>query len=227
MYRTIYSVFWRTLKEKTKKTTEAKEGTESRNSTYPILGITNLKDNLSALPADERSNLGKFPRGALALDTEGLLGDAVAEEARRVPPPAQQERRVVLGRGNDGLLDLAVHGRLLGAQEASAHVDTAGAEAQGGRKALAVGEAARGDEGHVKRLARAREQDKVGDVRLANVAALCRLDVSAWLLRLRIRVRAGWPGWVPGAAHWVGLRLGIKWNFGPQAPRAEWSRERR
>lgn len=61
-------------------------------------------------------------------------------------------------------------GRLDGAHEARAHVDAAGAEAQRGREALPVGEAARGDEGDLEGLPRAREEDEVGYVGFSYVA---------------------------------------------------------
>ena len=62
-------------------------------------------------------------------------------------------------------------GRLDGAHEPRAHVDAAGPEAQRGREAPAVGEPTAGDEGHASEgLARATEEDKVGNVALADVA---------------------------------------------------------
>lgn len=52
----------------------------------------------------------------------------------------------------------------------STHVDTACTKAQRRSQPLAVGEAARGDKGHLERLARAGQEDEVGDVGLADVA---------------------------------------------------------
>lgn len=61
-------------------------------------------------------------------------------------------------------------GRLDGAHEARAHVDAARAQHQRRGEALAVGEAARRDEGRLERLPRAAQQDEVCNVALADVA---------------------------------------------------------
>lgn len=70
---------------------------------------------------------------------------------------------------NNGLFDVVVDGGFDGAHEAGAHVDTASAQAQRGREALAVGKAARGNKRNLELLAGTAEQDEVCDVRLADV----------------------------------------------------------
>lgn len=135
-----------------------------------VLGVAVGEDLLAALAADKGGNLAELARLALALDLEGLLGDLVLEEAAGVAPAAEDEGGLVLVGLDNGLLDVLVEGRLDGAHEAGAHVDAGGAEAEGGGEAVAVGEAAAGDEGDGNLLAGAAEEDKVGNVALADVA---------------------------------------------------------
>ena len=138
--------------------------------TYTVVRVPIDEHLPPALPAHKRRHLLELSRGAFPLDLDGLLGDLVLIQAAGVPPPAQYELGIVLGRLHDLVLDVDVDGGLDGAHEARAHVDALGAQAQRGREALAVGETARGDERHLERLARAAQQDEVSDVALAHVA---------------------------------------------------------
>lgn len=142
---------------------------------HAVLRVAVDEDLAATLAADEGGHLGELASLALALDLEGVLGYLVAEQARGVAPAAQQQGGVGLLGLDDGLLDGAVHGCLLRAEEPGAHVDATGAEAEGRRKALAVGEPARGDERNLEGLAGPGEKDEVGDVRFTDVAGYDRL----------------------------------------------------
>lgn len=150
------------------------------SSPHAILRIP-VKENLpTSLTADKRRDLGELTGLTLALDLQGLLGDAVAVQARGVAPPAQQERRVRLAGPHDGLLDGLVDGGLDGAEEARAHVDAAGAEAERRGEALPVGETAGGDEGDLECLPGPGEEDEVGDVGFADVAERISVSIQMW-----------------------------------------------
>jgi len=136
-----------------------------------ILGVA-VDENLApSLAADVWCDLGELARLAVLLDLDDGVGDLVAVEARRVGPPAHDQRRVRLLRLHDLLLDLLVDRRLHCAHEARAHVDALGAQAQRRGKSLSVGEAARRDEGHLQRLSGLAEQDEVCDVGFTNVSS--------------------------------------------------------
>lgn len=135
-----------------------------------MLGIACHEDLLATLAADQGGDLLELASGALLLDFEGLFGDLVLVEAGGVAPAAQQQGGVGLVGLDNLLLDLDVDGRLLGAHEAGAHIDTASTKAEGGGQSPAVGEATAGDEGHLERLAGLAEQDEVCKIGLANVA---------------------------------------------------------
>ena len=128
------------------------------------------KDLPSPLPRHQGPHLLEFTRRAGLLDPCGLGRDAVLEQPARVLPAAQHELRVRLRGVDDGLLDVVVDGGLERAHEARAHVDALGAQGQGRGQTLAVGEATGCDEGYVEGLARAGQEDEVGDVGLADVA---------------------------------------------------------
>jgi hypothetical protein len=139
--------------------------------TYAKVRVAVQEDLSPALPADVLGDLLELASRARLLDINSLQRDLVGEQTRRVLPAAQHKRRVRLLRIDNRLLDVLVDRRLDGAHEARAHVDTACAERQRSSETLAVGKAARGDEGHAERLAGAAQQDEVGDVCLADVAS--------------------------------------------------------
>ena len=99
------------------------------------------------------------------------LDGGVGQHALGVAQRAHHQAGVQLGGGDDGLLHVLVHRRLLRGDEARAHVHALGAQRQRRHQAAAVGHAAGGDEGHLQLLGRARQQDEVGHVVLAGVAA--------------------------------------------------------
>lgn len=135
-----------------------------------VVWVTIDKDLTTALAANIWSNLGKIASRALLLDLQSVLGDLVREQAGSILPPAQNKRGIGLLGLDDSLLDILVNGSLDGAHEAGTHVDTLGAESQGSGQTIAVGETARGNERHTQILASAAQEDKVGDIVLADVA---------------------------------------------------------
>lgn len=128
------------------------------------------EDLAAPLARHERGDLLELARGAGLFDPHGLGGDLVLEQAGGVCPAAQDELGVVLRSVDDGLLDVVVDRSLGGAHEPRPHVDALGAEGERGRQPLAVGEATGRDKGDLEGLAGPREEDEVGDVRLAHVA---------------------------------------------------------
>lgn len=135
-----------------------------------VVRVAAGEDLAAALAADEGGDLGELAGLALALDLDDGVGDLVAVEAGRVGPATHDQRRVGLLSLDDLLLDLLVDRRLHRAHEPRAHVDALRAETERGREALAIGEAARGDKGHLERLSCLVEQNEVGDVGLTNVS---------------------------------------------------------
>ena len=73
-------------------------------------------------------------------------------------------------RFDDGLFYLFVDWCFDCAHEACAHVNAFSAQGESGSESLTVGEAARGDEGDAEGLARARKEDEICDVVLADMA---------------------------------------------------------
>lgn len=139
--------------------------------THAKVGIAIDEDLLAALAADEGRHGREVAVGVGGLDLEGLLDDLVLVEACGVAPLPEDEGRVRLLGADDLFLDVAVDGRLDGAHEASAHVDAACAEAEGGGEAVAVCEATGRDKGDaIEGLAGAGEEDEVCNVGLADVA---------------------------------------------------------
>ena len=128
------------------------------------------EDLTSPLPTDQGRHLRKLAGAALPLDPHRLLRHAIREQATRILPAAQHELGIRLVGIDDRLFDIDVDGRFKRAHEASPHIDTSGAESEGSSKALAVSEAAAGDEGDGEALTRAAQQDEVRDVALADVA---------------------------------------------------------
>lgn len=76
----------------------------------------------------------------------------------------------MLGRLNDLVLNVDVDGRLDGAHEAGTHVDTLSAQAERSGQAVSVRESTGGDERDLEGLARAAQEDEVGEIALADVA---------------------------------------------------------
>lgn len=113
----------------------------SLETTHAIFGVSIDKNLLAALAAHEWRDLCELASGALALDTEGLEGHLVLVEAGGVAPAAKEEGGVSLLGADNLVFDALVDGGLDGAHEARAHVDAAGAEAEGGSEAPAVCEA--------------------------------------------------------------------------------------
>jgi hypothetical protein len=95
----------------------------------------------------------------------------VAQHALGVAQRAHHQAGVEFAGRHDGQLDVLVHRRLLRGDEARAHVHAFGAQRQRRHQRAAVGHAARGDEGNLQLLGRARQQDEVGHIVLARVAA--------------------------------------------------------
>jgi hypothetical protein len=123
-----------------------------------------------ALARHIRRHLLELPRCALPLDLQRALRDLILEQAGRVGPPSQHERRVDLARVDDRLLDILVNGGLNRGHEPSPHVDALGAERQRGSEALPVGEAATGNKRDAQALTCPAEEDEVRDIRLTDVA---------------------------------------------------------
>lgn len=137
--------------------------------TYAIVRVAVQEDLATALAADIRANLAEITGRALAFNLQCILSDLVGKQTGGVLPTTQDEGGIGLLRINDSLLDLLVNGSLYGAHETGTHVNTFGTESQGSGKTLAIGEAARSDEGNLELLARTAEENEVGDIMLTNV----------------------------------------------------------
>ena len=111
----------------------------------------------------------KVAGGALALDPESLFGNTIAIQAGGIAPTTQEEGRVCLLGGDDGLLDGLVNRGLDGAEKPCAHIYATGAEAQSGSKPVTVGKPPGSNKWYRKSLPRPREENKIGDVGFANM----------------------------------------------------------
>jgi hypothetical protein len=107
----------------------------------------------------------------LALDLQHPLHPTVVEHALGVAQVPHDQPRIQLGRRHDGLLHVLVNRRLPGGDEASPHVHAVRAQRQRGHQAAPIGHPARGDEGNLQLLGRARQEDEVGHVVLPRVPA--------------------------------------------------------
>ena len=94
----------------------------------------------------------------------------VAQDALGVAQGAHHQARVEFGGSHNGLLDVGMHGRLLGGNKARTHVDALGAQAQGGCQRAAIGHTARCDKWNLEFIGGAGQQDEVGHIVLARVA---------------------------------------------------------
>ncbi|MNT10746.1 hypothetical protein D3C72_1455910 [compost metagenome] len=106
-----------------------------------------------------------------ALDLHEALHARVVDHALGVAQRPHDQARVEFRGVDDGLLHVGVHRRFLGGDEARAHVHALGAQRERSHEAAAIGHAARGDERDLQFFCRARQQDHVGHVVLAGVAA--------------------------------------------------------
>lgn len=89
-----------------------------------VVWVTVLVHELSTLARDQGGNLGELCSTGLALNSNDLLSDLVAEDACRVVECAEDQCSIALGSIHHRFLDVVVNGRLLGAEETSSHVDT-------------------------------------------------------------------------------------------------------
>ena len=132
-----------------------------------------------ALQHDARIDAGdlfadvfEFQVGAeLAVLFQQPLDGIVGEHPLGVAQRPHNQPRVEFGSRDDGALDLFVHRRLFGCDEAGAHVHALGAHGQRGDQAARIGHAAGRDKGDLQLVRRARQQDHVGDVVFARMAA--------------------------------------------------------
>ncbi len=132
-----------------------------------------------AVQHDARIDAGHFLDDVLELEVaaerllllEQPVDRGVAQHAFGVAQRPHHESRVELGRGDDRLLDVLVHRRLLRRDEARAHVDAFGAERERSDQRSAVRHAAGCDERDLQLLGCARQQDEVRHVVLAGMTA--------------------------------------------------------
>ena len=117
-----------------------------------------MSAKVSAEPSARSFSSSAFRRGVL-------------QHALRIAQRPHHQPGVELGGRDQRLLDVVVHGRLLGRDEARAHVDPVRPERERGDERPAVGHASRGDEGDRQLLRRPRQQDEVRHIVFARVAA--------------------------------------------------------
>ena len=99
------------------------------------------------------------------------LDRRVVEHTLGVAQRAHHQAGVKFAGGNDGVFDLLVNRRLYRGHESRAHVHALCAQRQRCHQAAPVGHAARGDKRNLQLFGRARQQDEVGHVVFAGVAA--------------------------------------------------------
>jgi hypothetical protein len=110
--------------------------------------------------------------GALGgFDLQQLLHAGVVQHAFGVAQRAHDQAGVQLAGGNDGVLHVLVDRGFLGAQKACAHVHAIGAQRECRHQAAAVGHAAGGDKRDLQRTGGCGQQNHIGHVVLAGVAA--------------------------------------------------------
>ena len=140
-----------------------------RKGTYAKVLVA-VQEHLSAsLSTDVFGDLLELARRASLFDIHSLERDLVRKESRGVLPPPEYERSVRFLRIDNGLLDVVVDRRLDGAHEPRSHVDTTRSESKRSSQSLTICEPSRGDKWHTQRLSCPAQQDKVGDIRLANM----------------------------------------------------------
>jgi hypothetical protein len=147
-----------------------REGENEDSSTYPKVRITIREDLSTTRAADERTHGRELLGARIGFNAVGLSADGILEQPRRVLPLPQHQLCIRLLRLHNALLDIMMNGRFQRAHEPRPHINARSAQVERGGQALAVAEAAGGDEGNGQDLAGAVEQDEVGDVGLADVA---------------------------------------------------------
>ena len=137
---------------------------------HPKILIPIHKHLSPPLPTHQRAHLLELPRRTLLLDLHRLIRNLILEQPARVLPPAQHQLRVRLLRIHNRLLDILMDRRLDRAHEPRPHVDPLGPKRQRRRQPLPIRKTTACNKRHLQTLPRAREQDEVRDVALADVA---------------------------------------------------------
>ena len=112
------------------------------------------------------------PRSALvALDSKDFLDGRIGQYPLGIAHWPHYQARLQFIRRHKRLLDIVVRRRLLRGNKARAHVDAVGAERQRGDKASPIRHAARSHKRDLQLLRDSRQQDHIGNVVFARMAA--------------------------------------------------------
>lgn len=133
-----------------------------------IVRVTGGIDLAATRASDEFSHVLKLQIGLL-LALVDLNGNLVLEDTRGVAERTEDEGGLAFVGLHDGLLDVLVNGRLDGAHETRAHVDTLSAKRNGSRQAAAITEATRGNVRDGELLGRLGQQNQATNVVLTGV----------------------------------------------------------
>ena len=139
----------------------------------PSAGIhVAIDHDLGIDPGDFVVDILDLELGALlALDLQQTLDAGVLQHALGVPDRAHHQPRVQLGGGNQRFLDVVVHRRFLGGDKPRPHIHAGRPHRERGDEAARIGHAARRNEWNFQLLRGARQQNHVGHVVFAGVAA--------------------------------------------------------
>lgn len=116
----------------------------------PCFGVALLEDSSPTGSRDQFTHVGEF--SARVKPRHYLAADGVSRHSGGVAQWSEDELGVALRLCDDPLLDLVMDGRLLSAEEASAHVDAVSSQGQGRDQTAGIGDPARGQNGHVHRV---------------------------------------------------------------------------
>lgn len=141
-------------------------------ATHPMVRIS-IKVHLStSRPADQWQNLFELARRAFPLHLGCFFRDLIPKVPIRVLPSPEYKLGIVLGGFRNSFFDIMVDGSFDRAHEASPHINTASTESQSASKSVAVCETTASDVWDIsKRLTGSRQQNEVGDVRLADMTS--------------------------------------------------------
>jgi len=131
-----------------------------------------LQDAATSRTADEVTNVLDRRGGALvALDGEDFLDRRIAQYPLGIAQWPHDQARLQFIRRNQRLLDIVMRRRLLRGNEPRAHVDAVGPEGESGDQTARIGHAAGSHERDLQLLGNPGQQDHVGDVVFARMAA--------------------------------------------------------
>lgn len=139
---------------------------------HPLLHIPTLKHPPAPDPTDQFPHILKHHiLPLLPLNPHRLLRHLIPIQPRRIPKTPQHQLRIPLASLHNRPLDIEMNRRFDRTHEPGPHIDAFGAQRQRSRQAVAIREAATRHEGGItKDLAGAAQQNKIGDVGLADMA---------------------------------------------------------